>query len=450
MRYRSLRQRWGIPTAVMTTALLWLPAALAAPLPMPVTGGETRSAELFLSLARQAHANGDWAEACYWYDACLAKDRNQPEVKKSFLFCLRNYYRNFRHADPSFRHQVLNGDFKLPQALKFYEEVLVKLQQHYVAPEKVNLGRLFREGVVELRLALEDKAFRKEYVPENRQDRIPAVLEGLKRRLAEATEFPSPSAMTREVARLARDVSDVLGIDRRILIVEFACGACNALDEYTFYASPNALYPAGRDDKSVFPAADYMERLKEGIGVIRITHFQESTSQELEAMIDAFKTQGMQVLVLDLRDNRGGSVEMAVEVVRRFLPDGAHIASTAGKVNVPYQSYTMMPLTLPVFVLVDGSTASAAELVAGALKAHKRAELVGQTTHGKNWIQQTVPVSQAPHGAIQITWAQFFLPNTPDLSKGITPTIAVDPSARPERTLDVALERARMLLVVMR
>ncbi len=446
MRYRSLRQRLGVPMAVMTTALLWLPAAPAAPMPMPVTGSDTRSAELFLSLARQAHATGDWAEACYWYDACLAKDRNQPEVKKAFLLCLRNYYRVYRHADPSFRHQVLNADFRLPQALKFYEEVLVKLQQNYVAPEKVHLGRLFREGVVELRLALEDKAFRKEYVPESRQERIPAVLEGLKRRLTETTDFASPSALSREVGRLARDVADLLGIDRRIVIVEFACGACNALDEYTFYASPSALYP-GREGPSVTTPEEFLRYAKDGIGVIKITHFQDSTPQELEAQISSLKMQGMQVLILDLRDNRGGSVEMAVEVVRRFLPDGAHIASTAGKVNVPYQSYTMAPLTLPVFVLVDGSTASAAELVAGALKAHKRAELVGQTTHGKNWIQQTVPVSQAPHGAIQITWAQFFLPNTPDLSKGITPTIPTD---RPERSLEVALERARMLVVVMR
>jgi hypothetical protein len=432
----------------MTTALLWLPSLLAAPM-TPITGSETKKADLFLNLAKQAHANSEWGEACFYYDACLAADRNQPEVKKAFLFCLRNYYRTFRHSDPSFRHQVLSPDFRVPQALKFYEEVLLKLQQHYVAPEKVNLGRLFREGVLELRLALEDKNFRKEYVPVNRQERIPAVLEGLKRRQVDTADFATPSALAREVARLARDVSDVLGVDRRIVIVEVACGACNALDEYTFYASPSALF-GGREEKSVSFKDEHTKFLKEGVGILKITHFQESTPQELESWLDALKAQGMQVLVLDLRDNRGGSVEMAVEVVRRFLPDGAHIASTTGKVNVPYQSYTMTPLTLPVFVLVDGSTASAAELVAGALKAHKRAELVGQTTYGKNWIQQTVPFNQAPHGALQITWAQFFLPNTPDLSKGITPTIPVEPAAMGDRTLETALERARMLVVVMR
>jgi hypothetical protein len=434
----------------MTTALLWLPTALAAPVPMPVTGSDARSADLFLTLAKQAQTNGDWGEAAYWYDACLARDRNQPEIKKAFLFCLRNYYRSFRHADPSFRHQVLSPDFKLPNALKFYEEVLAKLQQNYVAPEKANLGRLFREGVVEMRLALEDKTFRTLYVAENRRDRIPSVIEGLKRRLGETSDFANTSAVAREVSRMARDISDVVGIDRRVIVVEFACGACNALDEYTFYASPSALY-SGREEKSVFPAVDdYQKYLRDGIGILRITHFQESTPHELEAWIDTFKMQGMQVLILDLRDNRGGSVEMAVDVVRRFLPDGAHIASTTGKVNTPYQSYTMAPLTLPVFVLIDGSTASAAELVAGALKAHKRAELVGQTTHGKNWIQQTVLVSQAPHGAIQITWAQFFLPNTPDLSKGITPTIPVEATPMNNRALDVALERARLLVVLMR
>src|SRR5262249_17226274 len=178
---------------------------------------------------------------------------------------------------------------------------------------------------------------------------------------------------------------------------------------------------------------------------------QDTTLQDLETALESYRAQGMQVLILDLRDNRGGSVEVAVDVVRRFLPDGTPIASTVGKVNVPYQSYTMTPLSLPVIVRTDGATPSAAELVAGALKAHKRAELIGQRTYGKNWIQQLVPVGQAPHGMICITWAQFFLPGTSDLSKGITPNIAVPATPMNEhRVGQVAIERARMMLPVMR
>ena len=105
---------------------------------------------------------------------------------------------------------------------------------------------------------------------------------------------------------------------------------------------------------------------------------------------------------------------------------------------------------VPLFVVVDGSTASAAELLAGALKAHKRADLVGQTTFGKNLIQKMVPVSQVPYGAIRLTWAKFYLHETHDLSQkgGITPTIAVEGRTSmgdPDQQLEVAMQRARNL-----
>lgn len=432
----------------MTTALLFLPSSLlAAGNPSSGVGKEENSAALFRTLGEQAQKSNSWGDACYWYDLCLARDRNQPEVKKSFLFCLRNYYRVYRHNDPSFRTQILSSEFRLPQACAFYEEVLATLQKNYVEQDKASLGRLFLEGVTELKMALEDEAFRVQYIPEGRRSRVPAFIAVLKKRLEEKADFANTGAASTAASLISREAHDTLGIERRIVMVEFACGACNALDEWTFYATSTAAY--AREEKSVYFDEKYQEYLKQGIGIVGITHFQDSTAQELESAIDTLKDAGMQVLVLDLRNNRGGSVDAAVDVVRRFLPEGAQIASTAGKLNTPYQSYTMTPLSMPVFVLVNGSTASAAELVAGALKANKRAELVGQTTYGKNWIQQTISLNQGPRGAICVTWAQFFVPNTPDLSKGITPTIAVEANAPFERTREVAVERARTFVVTM-
>jgi hypothetical protein len=434
--------------AVMTTALLLLPStALSAP--MPTTGAETNTSNTLLNGARQFRDAGEWGLACLWYDNYLCRERNQPEVKKEFLLCLRNYYRAYRHGDSSFRQQVLGPDFKVAQALTFYEEVLTKLQKNYVDTEKAPLGLLFREGITEIRLSLEDKSFLKQYVPDSRMNKLPALLDSLKKKQTESTSFITPAGAAREVARVSREVAEQLGIDRRVVIVEFACGACNALDEWTFYASPGALY-AGRDEKSVFIDTDFLAEKKiDGIGVIRITHFQETTPQEFEVAFEALKSKGMQVLILDLRDNRGGSVEAAVEVARRFLPDGAQIATTSGKTNTTYQSYSMAPLTLPVFALVNSSTASAAELLAAALKSHKRAELVGQATYGKSWVQQTFSVTQAPHGALCITGSQFFVPNAPDLNKGIAPTIPVDAGAGDKRVIEVAVDRARTFVVTM-
>src|SRR5262249_61655208 len=97
-----------------------------------------------------------------------------------------------------------------------------------------------------------------------------------------------------------------------------------------------------------------------------------------------------------------------------------------------------------LFVLIDNQTASAAELVAGALKAHKRGELVGQNTYGKNLVQKMVPVSMAPFGAIHLTSAKLHLPKPDELSQpgAISPPIAADSG----KELDAVLPRARALV----
>ena len=236
MTRTNLRTRLGVPVAVMTTALLFLPSSLPAAGPTYPTDRD--SARLYLQVAEEADKKGEWYNACIWYNAYLEKDRNQPRIKDRFLLCLRNYYRVFRHSDSSFRQQVLSPDFRLTQAVNFYEEILAKLQKNYVDPDKVTLGRLFREGVTELRMGLEDESFRKLYVPEGRQNKVAGFIDVLKKRQASTTEFATPDGASREAARLSRDAADILGMDRRIVLVEFACGACNALDEWTFYASP--------------------------------------------------------------------------------------------------------------------------------------------------------------------------------------------------------------------
>jgi carboxyl-terminal processing protease len=154
----------------------------------------------------------------------------------------------------------------------------------------------------------------------------------------------------------------------------------------------------------------------------------------------------LEVLLLDLRGNSGGSLEAAVQVVERFIPAPQAIGSTSGKDNRIYQSLSMNVVDVPMFVLVDGNTASAAELVAGALKSRKGTELVGQNTFGKNLVQKLLPVSVAPYGAVRLTWSKFHLPKPDDWRKqgGIAPTIPTP--AGDEET--VALQRARSLTMM--
>jgi carboxyl-terminal processing protease len=170
------------------------------------------------------------------------------------------------------------------------------------------------------------------------------------------------------------------------------------------------------------------------VGLIRITHFQDTTVQEVRDALLRLQTLApdMRGLVLDLRGNPGGSVIPAVKVAELFLPDGLIVNMSSrfkdfdGEFRV---KDSMNPFALPMCVLVDGETASAAELLAGALKENGRARLFGETTFGKGSIQCIIPLEKSP-GGIRITVAKFTSPRkNPYTNTGVAPDFPVDPSA---------------------
>src|SRR6059058_2586806 len=124
------------------------------------------------------------------------------------------------------------------------------------------------------------------------------------------------------------------------------------------------------------------------IGYVRIIQFNEPTAEELAKALDELQKQGMQALVLDLRNNPGGLLNVAVDVCAQFLPPGTKVVSTQGRVASQQHDYST-PTTIkerphfPLVVLVNEGSASGSEIVAGAMKDLKRAVLVGETTFGK-------------------------------------------------------------------
>ena len=157
---RSLRHRLSLTVGVLVT-VLFLPLAARAVDP-PVNSFQPQG---YLILARQAEAERNWAAACDHYDAYLATNRNDRTIKNRFLFCLRNFHRAYRHGDADFQYQLLrNREFKFDRAVEFYKDVLTKVQQTYFDDKKTSYERLFREGVEELYLSLDDENFRKAYV----------------------------------------------------------------------------------------------------------------------------------------------------------------------------------------------------------------------------------------------------------------------------------------------
>lgn len=148
-------------------------------------------------------------------------------------------------------------------------------------------------------------------------------------------------------------------------------------------------------------------------GYLLLTEFTDRSAREVRHAILDMKQQGMQRLVLDLRDNGGGAVSEAVEIVGFFVPRGSLVVSTKGKVPATCHDY-MTPAepidtVMPVAVLVNSNTASAAEIVSGALQDMDRAVILGQRTYGKGLVQGVREVSY--RGQLKITTARYYIPS---------------------------------------
>ena len=175
------------------------------------------------------------------------------------------------------------------------------------------------------------------------------------------------------------------------------------------------------------------------IGYIRLVQFNEPTADELSKALDELQKQGMQALILDLRNNPGGLLNSAVDVCAQFLPPNTKVVSTQGRVASQQHDYSTSGAkkerpTFPMVVLINEGSASGAEIVAGALKDLHRAVLVGETTFGKGSVQN---VMQLPDGsAVRFTTAKYYTPSKQVIQgNGVTPNIRVAVTADQERSL---------------
>src|SRR5213595_1170531 len=178
------------------------------------------------------------------------------------------------------------------------------------------------------------------------------------------------------------------------------------------------------------------------IGYIRLIQFNEPTAEELSRSLDDLQKQGMQALILDLRNNPGGLLNSAVDVCAQFLPPNTVVVSTQGRAASQEREYTTSSTAkerphFPLAVLVNEGSASGAEIVSGALKDLKRAILVGETTFGKGSVQN---VLQLPDGsALRFTTAKYYTPSKQVIhGNGVTPNIAVPMSTEQEKALFIS------------
>lgn len=153
--------------------------------------------------------------------------------------------------------------------------------------------------------------------------------------------------------------------------------------------------------------------LDNGVGIVRLSNFTSTTATELDAAIERLRGEGMDKLLLDLRGNPGGLLDQAVQVSERFIPSGQLIVYTRGRINGSKADYVakrgVERWIQPLVLLVDGSSASASEIVAGAVQDHDRGLIVGETTFGKGLVQRVIPLRQSG-GALAVTTAKYYTP----------------------------------------
>lgn len=184
------------------------------------------------------------------------------------------------------------------------------------------------------------------------------------------------------------------------------------------------------------------------LGTITITRFDSATGDLARIVAQNFKTQGVKSIILDLRGNGGGYVSAAVDVAGLWLDNQVIVTERTGDTvkDTLRSGSNALLADIPTVVLVDGSTASASEIVSGALQDHKAAKLVGQRTFGKGSVQ--LPISLDGGAEMKVTVARWYTPNGKNINKeGITPDSIVSlTQADVDKGVDPQLNAAKKLL----
>ena len=534
-------------SALRRTLTLWL---LLAPftifaLEKPATPVPADFEQL-LQQGYRYEQSGDWSRAVQLYENAAKANPSSQLLKERLQHCTVRYGLTRRYHDSSYRKRML----ALPrgQAIKLYDEVLRRIEDSYV--ESVSVSKLFRSGIEEILIALEDPQFLQANLRQDAIEQVGPFRDWL-RQWRTVAPRDRPEAC-RHAMTVANQADEWMGMAITPLLLEFTYGACDALDEYSTCLTPDRLtdlyavidgnfvgigVELKSDDEGLLivgtlpgsPAAEAglrggdhivaidnvptiglpiesaANRLQgaegtpvniwivsvgdqqsrrltlkrrsvevqsvigsqlispsEGIGYLHITGFQKSTVSELERAVASLQHRGMRSLIVDLRGNPGGLLTSAVDISDRFLPDGV-IVTTRGRAEGQTQSYRSQRSNtwrFPLVLLVDGDSASASEILAGAIQDNQRGTIVGVRSFGKGSVQSIFPLDTVEAG-IRLTTAKFYSPRGRAYSnQGVRPDIEVPgetalrtaisagapPDPASDRQLAAAVQASRQLL----
>jgi carboxyl-terminal processing protease len=519
-RLASWRTAWLLPALLGWATSAAATAAPPGPEAQPAATAAPDDPEIVLRRALDLERERNWTAAIEVYDRALKAWPDRTDFGRRRRLCETHYRIVRRYQDQSFRNVLL----RLPRerALSLYDELLERIETHYVDP--LQLDPLIRRGLDNLEVALRDPQFLAVNASEASPERISWLRDALR---AQRAQVVPGTVVDRDAARAqvlaACDLGrQAVGLRDAAAILEFTYGACDALDDYTSYLTPDKLddlyamidgnfvglgielkldpeglrlvgvirggpafeaglkagdqitHVAGRPVKglSLDEAANRLQGPEgsavavtvrhpngasreyrmvrrhvevesvsvvkmadpaAGVGYVQLSGFQKTSTEELDRAVAQLRGQGMRSLVLDLRGNPGGLLNVSVEIAERFIDKGV-IVSTRGRApgqSQVYRAGSRAVWKMPLYVLIDGDSASASEILAGALKDHHRAVILGERSFGKGSVQSIFSLRTAPAG-LKLTTAKFYSPKSrPYSEQGVEPDIVVSTRARP-------------------
>ncbi|MCS7304802.1 MAG: S41 family peptidase [Thermoguttaceae bacterium] len=482
-------------------------------------GGIAEPADALQELLRrgaQLETEGRWGDALFHYEEALRSYPTDPTLQRRYELARLHYDLVRRYSDRSFLR--LLETLSPQEALGLYNEVLAKIQAHYV--DTFRWKDFLERGTADLEIALTQPTFVNRYLAGIPPSKLAEFRETL-RNLMVQQEVSSRTAVWQTVRTVAEQASQQLALPPTVVILECLCGVTNSLDPYSAFLTPNQLEEIYSQIEGHFvglgvelkaeggrlrivrvvpgspaqegglrpgdwvlavgsqslvgltteQAADLLQgpegslaeltvqtpgqpprqlqlrrrrvelpsieqtRIADphmGIAYIKLTCFQKTTARDLEAALWDLYRQGMRSLIIDVRGNPGGLLSTAVEVADKFIDHGV-IVSTRGRSpqeDFTYTAHQAGTWRVPLVVLVDQESASAAEIFASAIRDHRRGILVGQRTYGKGSVQGIFPLGYAGTG-IRLTTARFYSPSGQSFNRiGIEPDILVHRTAR--------------------
>jgi carboxyl-terminal processing protease len=518
-----------------TGAFLWVTvlAVLTAPAAAQLADRAAQTAGVgdVLRHGQQLETERRWGDALAAYEDALRQYPDERSLERRFEFARLHYDLSRRYNDSSFAENMQ----RLPagEAFDLYGDVLLKIQAHYV--EAPDWKGLTERGMNDLVVALSEPAFLARHVPPSSLGAIDAFCDELRRTIGERT-INSRDDVREAVTVAARLAELRLSIPATPVVLEFTCGAMNALDPYSSYLTPNQLTevysqiegnfvglgvelkpqngallivrvipnsPAqesgivagdlivavdgaptrsfssdkaanllqgaagtsvgltlvtpGREPRSVtvrrqkveVPSIDEVHIVdsRNGIGYLKLVCFQKNTSHDLDTALWRLHGDGMRSLIVDLRGNPGGLLVSAVEVVNKFIDRGVVVTTRGRNVQEDF-TYTARAEAIwqvPLVLIIDQDSASAAEIFAGAIRDHHRGTIVGVRSYGKGSVQGIFPLSYGNSG-VRLTTARFYSPaGRPFVRVGVDPDILVHQTAKALPAVAIAPAQDAML-----